>query len=142
MKVFRSMVLDASIDRVWPVVRQFDGVVKWHPGVAMARMEEGAANTEIGGIRHLTLPDGGVIRETLLTLDDVGHAFCYDIIDSPLPVTNYLACQRFFPVTHSRQTYASWEVSFDTDQPEAMEGVIGDDIFIGGLIGLNNFLKG
>ena len=39
MKVFRSMVLDAPVARVWAAVRAFDAVVDWNPGVIAARID-------------------------------------------------------------------------------------------------------
>ena len=32
MHVFRSMIIDADIARVWAAVRDFDGVAAWNPG--------------------------------------------------------------------------------------------------------------
>ena len=65
MHVFRSMILDARIDRVWAAVRAFDGVANWNPGVDTATLENGVA-TATGTIRSLQITDGTVFRETLL----------------------------------------------------------------------------
>ncbi len=143
MKVFRSMVLDAPIDRVWAAVRAFDGVVNWNPGVTGAHLESGAP-TETGAIRHLDIADGSVFRETLLAHSDHEHFYTYDIIESPLPATNYVSTHRFMPVTHSGQTLGIWESTFDCapDQADAMEKIVGDQIYIGGMTGLNDYLGG
>jgi ligand-binding SRPBCC domain-containing protein len=141
MHVYRSMLIDAPIERVWSAVRAFDGVSQWNPAVTAARMETGAP-TAVGAIRHLDIADGTVFRETLLAHSDAEHFYTYDILESPLPVTAYVSTHRFLPVTHSNQTLGIWESQFDCDQSvaEEMDQVVGDAIYIGGMAGLNDFL--
>ena len=143
MHVFRSMILEAPIDRVWSAVRSFDGVSAWNPAVTHAEMETGKA-TAPGSIRHLDIVDGTVFRETLLELSDISHFYTYDILESPLPVRNYVSTHRFVPVTHTNQTLGIWESRFDCEKdPEAeMVAIVGDQIYIGGMAGLNDYLKG
>ena len=143
MRVFRSLVIDAPLEKVWQAVRAFDGVVNWNPGVTAARLESGTA-TETGAIRLLDIADGSVFRETLLAHSDLEHFYTYDIIDSPLPVSDYVSTHRFLPITHTNQTLGIWESTFEcaADQAEAMDGVVGDQIYIGGMQGLNDYLKG
>lgn len=142
MKVFRSMIIDAEIDNVWTLVRAFDGVATWNPGVSAARLETGAA-TEIGAIRHLAIPDGSVFRETLLAHSDLERFYTYDILESPLPVTDYVSTHRFIPITHSGQTLGIWESTFSCAEDQAAEltTIVGDQIYIGGMRGLNETLK-
>lgn len=142
MHVFRSMILDAPIGVVWQKVRAFDGVSGWNPAVTEATMETGSA-TEPGSIRHLDIADGSVFRETLLELSDLYHFYTYDIIDSPLPVTGYVSTHRFVPITASDQTLGIWESRFDCAAEVAgeMARIVGDDIYIGGMAGLNAALK-
>ena len=141
MRVYRSMLIDAPIERVWSAVRAFDGVSQWNPAVTGARMESGASTT-VGSIRHLDIADGTVFRETLLAHSDVEYFYTYDILDSPLPVTAYVSTHRFLPLTHSNQTLGIWESRFECDQSVAgeMDEVVGDAIYIGGMVGLNEFL--
>ena len=143
MNVYRSMILNAPIDRVWAAVRAFDGVDNWNPAVTAARMESGAP-TATGAIRHLDIADGSVFRETLLAHSDHAFFYTYDIIESPLPVRNYISTHRFLPITHSGKTLGIWESSFacEADQAETMEKIVGDQIYIGGMQGLNDYLKG
>ena len=82
-------------------------------------------------------------RETLLAHSDTEHFYTYDILDSPLPVTDYVSTHRFLPVTHTNQTLGIWESRFECDQvvAEEMDSVVGDAIYIGGMTGLNDFLR-
>ncbi len=108
MKVFRSVILDAPLDRVWAAVRAFDGVVNWNPAVTGARMESGSP-TAVGAIRHLDIVDGSVFRETLLAHSDLEHFYTYDILECPLPCRNYVSTHRFIPITEGDKTLGIWE---------------------------------
>ena len=142
MHVFRSMVIDAEITRVWQAVRAFDGVAAWNPGVTQADLENGAP-TATGTVRKLQVPDGTSFRETLLAHSDREFFYTYDILDSPLPVSGYVSTHRFVPITHSGQTLGIWESWFDcsADVANEMDSIVGDTIYIGGMTGLNQYLK-
>ena len=142
MHVFRSMIIDAEIDQVWASVRAFDGVAGWNPGVVRATLENGAP-TATGTVRALHIADGTVFRETLLAHSDIEHFYTYNIIESPLPVTGYVSTHRFIPITHTGQTLGIWESRFGCAPHDAaeMEKVVGDTIYIGGMTGLNQYLK-
>lgn len=142
MHVFRSMILEAPIARVWSAVRAFDGVVHWNPGVTAARLETGRP-TEVGALRHLDIADGTVFRETLLAHSDLEHFYTYDIVEGPLPVTGYVSTHRFVPITEGNRTLGIWESRFDCAPSDAaeMDRIVGDMIYVGGMTGLNAYLK-
>ena len=142
MHVYRSMLIDAPIARAWSAVRAFDGVSAWNPAVTTARMESGSA-TSVGSIRHLDIADGTVFRETLLAHSDVEYFYTYDILESPLPVTAYVSTHRFLAVTHTNQTLGIWESRFECDPgvAEEMDSVVSNAIYIGGMTGLNDYLR-
>ncbi|MDB4309128.1 SRPBCC family protein [Porticoccaceae bacterium] len=136
-----SQVIDAPLERVWQTIRPFDSLSQWHPFVAACHMENQQANNTIGGIRAIGLKEGGVVRETLLGLSDTEHRIVYDIIESPMPVENYIASIQLYPVTETNQTFVFWDVVFDTpdDQQQAMIATL-QDIFCSGLSQLNELL--
>lgn len=142
MHVYRSMIIDAPLPRVWRAVRAFDGVSAWNPGVTAARLEGGQA-TEVGTLRHLDIVDGSVFRETLLAHSDLEHFYTYDIVEGPLPVAAYVSTHRFLAITASNQTLGIWECtcSCAPDLETDMDKVIGDDIYLGGMTGLNAYMK-
>lgn len=141
MKVMRSVIIDAPLDRVWAAVRAFDGVVHWNPGVTAARMESGAS-TSVGSIRHLDIVDGTVFRETLLAHSDLAHFYTYGIVEGPLPCRNYVSTHRFLPVTDGNLTLGIWSGEFDCDPADeaALEAIVGDAIYRDGMRGLNSYL--
>lgn len=142
MKVMRSVIIDAPIDKVWQAVRRFDDVADWNPDVVAARMETGSS-TEVGSIRALDIVDGTVFRETLLAHSDREHFYTYDIIESPLPCTNYVATHRFVEITEGDKTLGIWQGEFDCDAADidALESIVGDTIYRGAQLALNDYLK-
>lgn len=143
MKVMRSVIIEVPVDRVWAAVRTFDGVVNWNPGVVAARMESGAP-TAVGAIRHLDIVDGTVFRETLLAHSDIDRFYAYDIIEGPLPCSDYVSVHRFLPITEGDMTLGIWEGAFHCDpaDAESLEAIVGDRIYRDGMLGLNDYLKG
>ena len=141
MKVMRSVIIKAPVDRVWAAVRAFDGVVRWNPGVTAARMESGTS-TSVGAIRHLDIVDGTVFRETLLAHSDLEHFYTYDIVEGPLPCRNYVSTHRFLPVTDGNLTLGIWSGEFDCDPADeaSLEAIVGDAIYRDGVRGLNSYL--
>ena len=142
MKVYRSVVLDAPLADVWTVVRPFDGVAAWNPGVVAARMESGSP-TAVGSIRHLDIADGSIFRETLLAHSDLDHFYSYDIVEGPLPCRNYLSTHRFLPITDGGRTLGIWEGRFDCapEHEAELETVLGDGIYLAGMHGLDAYMK-
>jgi len=84
----KSIEINAPASVVWSLVKDFDGLNKWHPAVAKDVIVEGKNNT-VGAIRLLTLGDGGTIKEKLLAYDDKGQSFKYSILEGVLPVSSY-----------------------------------------------------
>ena len=70
IRVRRSAVIDAPIDRVWAVLRDFNSHSAWHPAVGESQIENGEPADQVGCIRNFTLKDGNHIREQLLALSD------------------------------------------------------------------------
>lgn len=134
IKVYTSSVIDAPAERVWEVVRDFDGLPNWHPAIADSRIESGQAADRIGCIRSFHTKDGGLIREQLLTLSDFDYECTYSILESPMGVRNYVATLKLTPVTDGNRTFAEWSAEFDCDEAREREltQLIGQGVFQGG----------
>lgn len=124
VKVVVSTIIDAPVETVWEVLRDFNGHDRWHPAVADSQMERGAATDKVGGVRRFHLADGSELREQLLTLSDIDMALSYCLIDTPVPLLNYVAHVRLLPVTDGDRTFWQWESRFDT--PEGRERELTD----------------
>ncbi|MBL8329561.1 MAG: SRPBCC family protein [Rubrivivax sp.] len=118
-KIVRSTVIDAPIERVWAVLRDFNSHEQWHGVVDHSRIEAGARSDQVGCVRNFTLKDGHHIREQLLTLDDRQYKSTYCIVEASVPLQRYVATVTLKPVTDGNRTFWHWESSFAT--PPGME---------------------
>jgi hypothetical protein len=142
-EVTTSSVVPGDADTVWRIVRDFDGLPTWHPGIAASELEDGARTDQVGAVRHLTLADGGAVREQLVALDDRERRLTYSILDSPFPVRDYRSTIRVAPVTSTGECVVTWSVLFDCDLDEAdrLSTLFGRDVFGTGLSGLVSHLS-
>jgi uncharacterized protein YndB with AHSA1/START domain len=49
-KVFRSTVIDAPIETVWALLRDFNGHDRWHPAVEESHIEGVCAGDQVGAV--------------------------------------------------------------------------------------------
>ena len=143
-KVYTSTVINVPADRVWQLIRDFNGLPNWTSFVVESRIEQGLPSDKIGCVRNFRLDDGGIIRERLLALSDYDYSFSYSILESPMDVENYIATVKLIPITEGNHTFAEWSAEFDC--PEAKEGElvnhIGVNVFQGGFNSLKSHLEG
>ena len=134
VKVYRSTVLDAPVETVWDILRDFNGHDRWHPAVASSQIERGQPSDKVGCVRKFRLEDGSELREQLLTLSDMETAFSYCLLDTPIPLFNYVAHVRLTPVTDTDATLWEWESRFDTPagRREELTEMVGQNIYVAG----------
>jgi hypothetical protein len=143
VRVVESTIVDAPIDTVWAVLRDFNGHDRWHPAVAESRIERGLPSDRVGCVRRFRLADGGELREQLLTLSDIETTFTYCLLDTPVPLFNYVAHVRLVPVTDGDRTFWEWESRFTTRQGEgtAMADLVGNGIYRTGFEAIRRHLR-
>lgn len=118
-EVYVSAIIDASLEKVWAIVRDFNALPRWHPLVATSRIEGDRSADSLGCIRNFQLAETGeTVREQLLALSDVEHFSTYSILESPLPVRNYVATLTLRRITTTGQTFGEWQSRFDTPPGE------------------------
>lgn len=134
-KIYLSCVIEAPAERIWQVVRDFNGLPNWHPDIAKSRIEKGLVADKVGCIRNFQTKTGGVIREQLLALSDYDFTCTYSILESPMAVSNYVAILKLSPVTDGNRTFAEWSAEFDCEEEDEimLSKIIGDEVFKGGL---------
>ncbi|MGF1526635.1 MAG: SRPBCC family protein [Candidatus Competibacterales bacterium] len=133
-KVYVSSVIDAPATKVWARVRDFNGLPTWHPRINDSQIEDAKPADQVGCIRRFRLQNGDQLREQLLGLSDYDLFCTYSILDSPMPLENYVATLRLTPVTDGDRTFIEWSAEFDCDpevEAELVEG-IGGNVFQGG----------
>lgn len=133
-RVYTSSVITAPVAKVWERVRDFNGLPNWHPRIRDSRIEDALPADKVGCIRNFNLQNGDNIREQLLGLSDYDFFCTYSILESPMPLTNYIATLRLNPITDGDRCFAEWSAEFDcaiADEDGLVSG-IGNDVFQGG----------
>lgn len=143
-RVYTSSVIGAPADRVWDKVRGFNDLPRWHPMIRDSRIEEALPADQVGCIRNFNLQNGDNIREQLLGLSDYDMFCTYSILDSPMPLTDYIATLRLTPVTESNGTFAEWTAEFSCDpgEEDGLVALVGGEVFQGGFDALKRQFGG
>jgi hypothetical protein len=134
VRIYVSSVIDASADNVWARIRDFNAMPLWHPAIADSRIENQEPPDRVGCIRHFHTRDGGLIRERLLALSDYDYSCSYEILESPMGVSQYTATLKLTPVTDGGRCFAEWSAEFECAEGREREltQLIGDGVFQGG----------
>ncbi len=142
-RVKRSTIIDAPIEAVWDMIRDFNGHDRWHPAVATSQIERGRPSDVVGCVRSFRLEDGSALREQLLSLSDLEQTFTYCLLDTPVPLFNYVAHVRLFPVTDGDRTYWEWESRFDTPagRSDELAELVGEGIYVAGFEAIRSHLE-
>jgi hypothetical protein len=142
VKVVKSTVLPAPVEAVWDVIRDFNGHDRWHPIVADSNIERGQPSDKVGCVRNFHLADGSNLRELLLTLSDADMAFSYCLLETPVPLLNYVAHVRLVPVTDGDATFWHWESRFDTPKGREAElqQMVAENVYQGGFDAVRSYM--
>ena len=130
-RAYASIILKAPVETVWSMVRDFNGLPNWAAGIRSSRIEKGLDADVVGCVRAFHIANGTLVRERLLMLDDARHCFSYNFETPAFPVKNYLATLRLYPVTHTDQTFAEWEATFDEAPGDEgkYQKIVSNDVF-------------
>ncbi len=142
-RVVRSTVIDAPIERVWAVLRDFNSHDRWHDAVEASRIEGGERSDQVGCIRSFTLADGNRIREQLLTLSDREHRSTYCIVEATVPLQRYVATLSLKPVTDGDRTFWHWGSTFATPpgRERELHDLVARGVYETGFDGLRRHLQ-
>ena len=143
-KAYASTVLNAPAGEVWALIRDFNALPTWHPGIADSEIEDGKAGDQVGGVRSFNLKDGAHLRERLLSFSDVDRQYSYNFEKTPFSVLNYHATLRVTPVTDGHRAFVEWWTTFDCE-PEKIDDWIhtfAGIVFKGGLDALKERFGG
>ena len=143
IRVTRSAVIEAPIERVWAVLRDFNSHTAWHPVVAESEIEGGERSDQVGCVRRFTLRDGNRIREQLLALSDRDHVSTYCILDATVPLRRYVATVQLKRVTDGERTFWHWQSTFDAPpgREQELADMVGTGVYEGGFEGLRAYLR-
>ena len=142
-RVVRSTIIDAPIERVWAVLRDFNSHEAWHDVVDQSRIEGGERADQVGCVRSFSLKDGNRIREQLIGLSDREHRSTYCILDATVPLQRYVATVTLKPVTDGNRTFWHWESSFATPpgRERELHDVVAQGVYEAGFANLRRHLQ-
>src|SRR4029077_15542891 len=142
IRVTRSAVIDAPIERVWAVLRDFNSHTAWDPVVAESRIEAGEPSHKIVCLRRFPLRDANRIREQLLALSDRDHVSTSCILDASVPLRRYVATLQLKRVTDGERAIWHWQSTFDAPPGRERElaEMVGTGGYEGGFEGLRAYL--
>ncbi|MBV6658050.1 MAG: SRPBCC family protein [Devosiaceae bacterium] len=141
-RVYTSSVIDAPAAQVWERVRDFNGLPRWHPAIRDSRIENAEPADKIGCVRDFHLQNGDRLREQLLGLSDYDMFCTYSILESPMPLTDYIATLRLTPITDGDRCFIEWSAEFECAEEDAAGLIdnIGTNVFQGGFSALKRQL--
>ncbi len=143
-RVYISSVIDAPAKSVWERVRDFNALPRWHPRIRDSRIEDAQPADKVGCIRDFNLQNGDRIRERLLGLSDYDMFCTYAILESPMPLENYIATLRLTPITDGDRTFGEWTAEFDCapDVADDLVNGVGTNVFQAGFDALKRHFSG
>ena len=126
--------------KAWGAIQDFGAWQTWHPAIAGTEITEGKNNSK-GAVRVLTTKDGAKITERLTAYSAGAMTYTYRILESPLPVTDYVSTLK---VTKSKSgSTVTWSSKFKakdgTPDDEAKKVMTG--VYRAGLDNLPNVVK-
>jgi mxaD protein len=115
--------INAKPAEVWNIVKNFDGLVNWHPAFSGSPLVKGK-NGQVGAVRALTLKDGPTFTEELLAYNESAMAFTYNVVESPLPIDHYQSSMSVKPSANGGSTVSwvgTWKRKNPRDNPPEAE---------------------
>ena len=94
--------LDVSANELWQLIGGFGSLPDWVPGLSQSQLADG------GRVRHLHDPQGHTFVERLERYDSAAHSYSYSIVQSPIPVSNYLSTITVTPINGGKGSRVEW----------------------------------
>lgn len=109
-KADESIVIDASIEKTWAVLKEFDLISSWHPEV---KSSTGEGKNVSDSVRNMTLLNDAVIEESLDYYSDADHEYNYRLKTvnvNALPVSSYTSSIKL--IAEGDKTLVKWKSRF------------------------------
>lgn len=142
VEVRESTIVDAPVEDVWRILRDFNGHDRWHPAVAASEIEGGAPVDAVGAVRAFRLAGGGLLREQLIALSDEDRTLTYCLLEAPLPLMGYVATIALRPVTDGDRTFWDWRSSFapPAARRDELVRLVGEEIYKAGFAAIRRLV--
>ena len=111
--VYSSTIVNASPEKVWELVRDFDALPKWFPFIASSHLEEGDGLGKVGSVRNLQARNGGIVRERLLELSDPEMRIAFTTFQGADLTLNYVGYMQVRPIARGGGSFFEFRGVFD-----------------------------
>lgn len=115
-KTYYSTTFAQSADKIWAVVRDFNGF-QWAEGVGKSRIENRKSNNEVGAVRDFPYHEH-TIRERLLAHSDSDRCYTYESVEPFDTLRSYRQTLRVAPIVDTNTTFVEWITEFDAPAGE------------------------
>lgn len=132
---YASAVVDASVDKVWALLRDFtfskvfstveSGTFNWVTTlwcqslfIFSVALEDGATGTTVGGVRVVTFKGGAQSRQRLTGVSDIKRSVSYEDIENAEVVSAVAASETTITltrITQTNSTLVAWARDFSSD---------------------------
>lgn len=112
-KTYVSTVIDAPVEAVWRVLRDFRRLAEYHSTVVTIEFPGDLPGDEIGCTRRASNSFGMHVTERLVALSDLEHSGSYRMLEIEAPVANFIGHFRLLPLTDGGKTFIEWRSEFD-----------------------------
>ncbi|WP_109476948.1 SRPBCC family protein [Paraburkholderia sp. C35] len=131
-----SIDIAASAEEVWLLVGDFDGLPVWLELIRSSRLSDDSR------VRRLAAANGSIVVERLLDHSDANMEYRYTIIESPDPVTDYIASMSVRRLD-ARSTTVTWASRFEPNIPGEAETITANyrSLYLAGLSRLKAILE-
>ncbi|MFK8250795.1 SRPBCC family protein [Ancylobacter terrae] len=136
IEVTRSVEVAAPPAKTWATIGAFCQIGSWHPALEKCDLSQKGGAT----IRTLHLKGGGTIVEEQTARDDKTMSYGYKILESPLPVADYMSTISVKP--HGTGSTITWTGHFKAKgAPDAKAAEVITGIYDSGLASLRDAAK-
>lgn len=132
--VEKQIEVKGSAEKVWKAIGPFCSIQDWHPAIAKC--------TEKDGVRTLDVKGGGQFVEKQTKNDPSGMEYTYEILKSPLPITDYKSTLKVVKVSDD-VSKIEWSSTYTPDKGKdaaAEQAIAG--VYQGGLDNIQKMMGG
>lgn len=121
-KVYNSIIVAASIERVWSRICDFHEF-SWAPSVIVSCEKVGEGDGYTIGAKRLL---NGLFLDTLIAYSAIEKRMMYSMDEGPPPVSSreiheYVGNLHLLPLTADNTTFVEWSGSWEAGTPAAVE---------------------
>eukprot|EP01123_Difflugia_compressa_P005921 TRINITY_DN18043_c0_g1_i1.p1 TRINITY_DN18043_c0_g1~~TRINITY_DN18043_c0_g1_i1.p1 ORF type:complete len:149 (+),score=25.73 TRINITY_DN18043_c0_g1_i1:44-490(+) len=119
-RAFASSVVNAPIDEVWKVLRNFTApAILFKSTVKSVELEDNADPSKVGAVRLVRFVGDAVKRQQLLELSDLNYRIVWEtsapVGEQIADVAATITTVQLYRITDTNQTYISWSADFSSD---------------------------